>query len=184
MNYIIIWMESVEITNNQKEFLCILSLSIAGFQKEFQTWTIVGFLASKMLLENPEKALFVVPLFELGTYWCWWLLFVLWSTVACTWIVVVIWTMIKDFTIQFFISLHFTIFNKITSSCFVCIVYKHADAILRNSYFDSQVSDHRHTRCIWILKFVFNHHCLQLINVCLLICVCVFSLKEYAYILS
>ena len=164
MNYIITWMEWVEITNNQKEF---------------QTWTIAGFLASKMLLENPEKALF-----ELGTYWCWWLLFVLWSTVACTWIVVVIWTMIKDFTIQFFISLHFTIFNKITSSCFVCIVYKHADAILRNNYFDSQVSDHRHTRCIWILKFVFNHHCLQLINVCLLICVCVFSLKEYAYILN
>ena len=45
MNYIIRWMEWVEITNNQKEFLCILSLSIAGFQKEFQTWTIAGFLS-------------------------------------------------------------------------------------------------------------------------------------------
>ena len=112
------------------------------------------------------------------------LLFVLWSTVACTWVVVVIWTMIKDFTVQFFISLHFTVFVKITSSCFIFIVYKHADASLRNSYFDSQVSDHRHTRCIWILKFVFNHHCLQPVNVCLLICVCVFSLKEYAYILN
>ena len=47
-------MEWVEITNNQKEFLCILSLYIASFQKEFQTWTIAGFLDSKMLLENPE----------------------------------------------------------------------------------------------------------------------------------
>ena len=68
MNYIIKWMEWVKITNNQKEFLCILSLSIASFQKEFQTWTIASFLASKMLLENSEKALFVVSLFELGTY--------------------------------------------------------------------------------------------------------------------
>ena len=42
MNYIITWMEWVEITNNQKEFLCILSLLhvviisfiLAKFQKD------------------------------------------------------------------------------------------------------------------------------------------------------
>ena len=36
------------------------------------------------------------------------------------------------------------------------IVYKHSDASLRNNYFDSQVSYHRHTRSAWLVSWLWN----------------------------
>ena len=101
--YIIMWMEWVEITNNQKEFFMYFELVYCWFSKRIPNLDYCWFSGLKdavgksgegiiccSIIWTRDLLMLMALIFES-------LLFVLWSTVACTWVVVVIWTMIKDY---------------------------------------------------------------------------------------